>query len=149
MDPLMLAGIGLATVAAFFAGKLLIKGDNRIETRRRCSAEIAAELKAEGLSELAKIFLDHSVGDYSAMWRRGASWVEEMSDPARRRALWDRCLQTQLDRAMADPARREVVVAAVDRYRAVEAAEQEALRVKFRQAELAAAAEAATQPRRE
>ena len=113
---LLLVVLGCA--AAGLIGYLLIRGDSRIEDFRRTAAEMAAELRSQGLEQVPDLLIDISVGDKSGVAKRMWSWRETMKNSEQRRNLWNSFLRTQLQMAMQDPARRDEVFAVVDRQRA-------------------------------
>src|SRR3989304_1437219 len=52
-------------IACFLVGKWGFKWDDKIEDRRKAAGIIAGVLDRYGLSRLAEVFRNYSVGDYS------------------------------------------------------------------------------------
>lgn len=125
MSPLV--AVGLACALAFVVGKLLFKTDEKIEERRRHAANIAVELKAQGMNHIPELLVDYSVGDYSGLMSRLKSWYEFMRDDGQRRAFFQTFLETQLKLALTDDTRRQKVLDAVDEWRAADIARKDRL----------------------
>ncbi len=111
--------------AAWIAGKYLFRADEAIEDRRRSAAQIAAELKQEGLSHVPELLIDYAVGDYSGMLARVKSWAEFIRDDDQRKAFFSKVLETQLRRSLEDPGRRQRVLEIVEEWRAADTARRE------------------------
>lgn len=125
MSPVLV--IAIACVAAFAIGKLLFRADEKIEDRRRHAAQIAVELKSQGLSHIPELLIDYSVGDYSGIMARLKSWYEFMRVDGQRRHFFDEFLKVQLDLALRDDERRPKLLAAVEEWQAADAARKDRL----------------------
>ena len=68
--------VGLVILSCFLLGKVLFKKDEQIEDRRRSAAQLAGVLQRFGLKRLPMVLIDYSVGDYSGMSKRIASFIE-------------------------------------------------------------------------
>lgn len=125
MSPILV--IAIACIAAFAVGKLLFRADERVEDRRRHAAQIAVEMKTQGLEHIPELLIDYSVGDYSGIMSRLKSWYELLRQDTQRRHFFDTFLKTQLKLALEDPQRRQEVLDAVDQYRDAERAKLDRL----------------------
>lgn len=125
MSPIV--AVGLACALAFVVGKLLFKTDEKIEERRRHAANIAVELKAQGMNHIPELLVDYSVGDYSGLMSRLKAWYEFMREDSQRRSFFQQFLEKQLTLALQDDTRRQKVLDAVDEWRAADTAKKDRL----------------------
>lgn len=123
MNPVLM--IVLASAAAFLVGKQIFRTDEKIEDRRRHAANIAVELKSQGLQHIPELLVDYSVGDYSGLMSRLKSWYEFMREDSQRRSFFTKFLEVQLGQALQDDTRRQKVLDAVDEWRAADAAKKD------------------------
>jgi len=137
MNPVLM--IVLACAGAFVVGKVLFRADEKIEDRRRHAAQIAVELKSQGLDHIPELLIDYSVGDYSGLMSRLKSWYEFMREDSQRRTFFSKFLERQLSLALQDDSRRQKVLDAVSEWQAADRARKDQLVEKVL-AERAAAA---------
>lgn len=110
MDLQSILIFGAASVAAYFAGKLAIRGDNAVEGRRREAGRLAGWCEANGLPILASGLLAYSIGDYSGALFAIRQAVDTIGDPEASKAVLDRFLQLQLSRRLDNTDERAKIV---------------------------------------
>lgn len=66
MGSTVLMGVGVAAIGALI-GRLVIKGDNKVENRRRTAIAVSGELRKEGYEKIPSLLEDYAIGDYSSM----------------------------------------------------------------------------------
>jgi hypothetical protein len=93
---------GALTVGAFFLSKLLVKGDNAVEERRRQAGKLAAWAEANQLPILSSGLLAYSIGDYSGAIFAIRSAIDVIGDPEGSRAALDRFMKVQLDKRLSN-----------------------------------------------
>lgn len=109
---LMVAGGCFAT---FFGGKLLVKGDTRVENRRRDAVGMAAWCHSNGLPVLKDLLSSYAVGDYSGVLHQIGIIREIVSDADRAKEAVNKFLQVQLDARLNNSEGREELIAYVER----------------------------------
>ncbi len=119
--------IAVVSVLAYFVGKWLFSFDEKVEDRRRHAAQIATELKQEGLQHIPDLLIDYSVGDYSGMVSRMKMWYEFLRDDDQRKAFFSKFLETQLKNALNDPNRRQKLLDHVEEWKAGQEAKKKAV----------------------
>jgi hypothetical protein len=102
MDLQQVLIFGAASVAAFLAGRLVIKGDTRVENRRRDAGRLAAWAEANQLPILSSGLLAYSVGDISGAIYAIRQAIDVIGDPEASKAVLDRFLKAQLERRLAN-----------------------------------------------
>lgn len=90
---LVLAGLG---IGGYFLGKLILKGDSRVEDRRRRSIELSNWTSANGLPEISKLLIAYSIGDYSFLLHSLRSISDTLANDESAKALVNRFLSVQL-----------------------------------------------------
>lgn len=115
-NPLILVGLA---VVAFCVGQLLFKGDHSIENRRRAATRLAGRLRELGFTRIPPILEDYSVGDYTAMIGKVRDVAELLGDEKERQAEFEKVFQLVLEAKMKDPDKRDGLIKAFDKLRAV------------------------------
>jgi hypothetical protein len=115
MDFSQVAIFAAASVAAFFAGKLAIKGDTRVEERRRQAGRLAAWCEANSLPIISSGLLAYSVGDYSGALYAIRSAAEVIGDTDQSKAVLDKFLQVQLDKRLQNTDDRKALLEFVEK----------------------------------
>lgn len=105
--------VGLAALA-YFAGKILIKGDNRVEERRRHAIKLAAWTDSNGLPGLSRLATCYAVGDYSGLVGQAKILAETLGNDQEALAIVDGFLRFQLTRRLSTPEGRETVIRFVE-----------------------------------
>jgi hypothetical protein len=95
-----IAIFGALSVGAFFLSKLAIKGDNRVEERRREAGKLAAWCEAAGLPIISSGLLSYSVGDYSGCLFSLRQAIDVIGDQEASKAVLDRFLRIQLEKRL-------------------------------------------------
>lgn len=102
MDLQQVLIFGAVSVAAFFAAKLAVKGDNRVEERRRQAGKLAAWAEASGLPTLSSGLQSYAIGDYSGAIYAIRQAVDIIGDPEASKAVLDRFLKIQLEKRLSN-----------------------------------------------
>lgn len=105
--------VGLAAIA-YFAGKLLIKGDNRVEERRRQAIKLSNWTASNGLPGLSRLSEAYAVGDYSSLITQAKVLAETLGNDQEALAIVDGFLKFQLTKRLGTPEGREAVIAFVE-----------------------------------
>ncbi len=97
--------IALAAVAAFFAGKVFLKVDNRIEERRRKALELIPEASKNGLEFLNPFLEAYGLGDYDGLWHQLKAVAGRLRDEDERKDILDKIVKVQIGLRAKDPER--------------------------------------------
>ena len=112
---------GLAAASGILGGALLARRKSVRYDQRADAIDVHAELKSEGLNELAALFKDRGTGAKFRVWQRVAAIKEMLSDPYKRETAFDRVFTVQLEKRLADEKKRGEILDAVDQHRALAA----------------------------
>lgn len=115
-NPLVLVALG---IVAFCVGQLLFKGDHSIDTRRRAATRLAGRLRELGFTRIPPILEDYSVGDYVGMVGKVRDVAELLGDEKERQAEFEKVFQLVLEAKMKDPDKRDSLVKAFDKLKAL------------------------------
>lgn len=107
----------LGMLAAVVGGGayLMVKGDGRVEARRRNAAKLSHLAAAEGLPLTSGMLDSYAVGDYSGLMGSIAALHEELTDETRRKAAVGVFLGVQLEKNLADPVKRDELLALIEK----------------------------------
>ena len=120
--------LALAAVAGAAAvGAYLLRKDTAVEERRFEVLEASQHLSNEGFELLPPFLNRYGVGDYSGMVTEAKKITSVLRSPEQRQAVLQKFLRTQLEKAMKDPERRALVIAAVEDYKSAEKVRQDEL----------------------
>ena len=109
---LVLAGLG---IGGYFLGKLILKGDSRVEDRRRRSIELSNWTSANGLPEISKLLIAYSIGDYSFLLHSLRSISDTLANDESAKALVNRFLSVQLKSKLSTAEGKEELLGLVEK----------------------------------
>lgn len=93
----------IVLVLAFVAAKIFFKVDKKIEDRRRKAIDLAAALKAHGMTWVPDLLIDYAVGDYeNVALKLGHVGVTIAHDP-KLKAEFDTVLKKLVASKLQDP----------------------------------------------
>ncbi len=111
--------IAFVVIGMFFAGKLMFRADTRVEERRRSAAKLSGTLREVGLTRIPSVLDDYAVGDYSGMVRGIRELGDDLKDPDKRSAEFERLFRLTLEHKLKDPEKRGTLVKLFEDLRAV------------------------------
>lgn len=97
------AFVGLAAAAAGLGGYLLVRGDSRVEGRRRNAVQLSRIASENGLPLTSQMLDAYAVGDYSGVIAGVSNLHQTLTDEKQRKAAVHVFLETQLDLRLASP----------------------------------------------
>lgn len=115
-NPIVLVALA---VVAFCLGQLLFKGDHSVDTRRRSATRLAGRLRELGFTRIPPILEDYSVGDYVGMVGKVRDVAELLGDEKERQAEFEKVFQLVLEAKMKDPDKRDSLIKAFDKLKAL------------------------------
>lgn len=95
--------VGLLAAAAGLGGYLLVKGDGRVEARRREAVKLAQIASENGFPSVSEALSAYAIGDYSGIVSAGRGLYATLTDDTQRKAVFDSMLRVQLDKKLNDP----------------------------------------------
>lgn len=104
-----------APVAAGAVGALLIRGDTRVENRRKRAAELAALAGENGLPLTKGMLTNYAAGDYSGLLGSVDALYDELTDDTRRRAALEVFLAKQLEKRLGNNELSDGLMAAIEK----------------------------------
>lgn len=104
-----------AAVVAFFSGKLLVKGDNLVEDKKRTAIRLASWTQANGLPELSQLLTSFAINDVSGVFTHFRAIADTLSDADTSRAVVDKFLQVQLQKKIATSEGQEELIRFVEK----------------------------------
>lgn len=104
-----------ACAASFVGTKLLVKGDNRVEDRRRRAVQLASWCSNNGLPILSQMLASYSIGDYSGVLSNLQNIGDLVADPAQAQATIDLFLTTQLGKKLSTVEGKEQLISAIEK----------------------------------
>lgn len=102
--------IGLLAAAAAAGGFVLMKGDGRVEARRREAVKLAQVASDNGFPGVSAILASYAIGDYSGALSGVHGLYNLLTDDTQRKATFDAMLKIQLDKRLQDPAAKTELV---------------------------------------
>lgn len=108
--------VGLASVAAYAIGKLMVKGDGAVEERRRGAMTLVVDAEKAGLSFLTPILQDYAVGDYSGVLKEVSKLRDGLHDPEKRKLALATFLEKQFELYAADTEGAKKIMALVEKH---------------------------------
>lgn len=114
LDPKDAALVITSAIAAIALVIAYFKFDDWRESRKREAMKDSTHFAEEGVPFLPEFLECYAFDDRSGMFNAVKSAVKAWRDPAQRKMHLDNFLKKQLERAVVDPKKREVIVAIVD-----------------------------------
>lgn len=102
--------VGLLAIAAGLGSYLLVKGDGRVESRRRESVKLAQISAEAGFPGVSEILASYAVGDYSSVVGGLRGLYATLTDDTQRKAAFDSMLKIQLDKRLADATQKAELI---------------------------------------
>ena len=115
MDFSQIAIFGAASVAAFFAAKFAVKGDTRVEDRRRQATKLSAWCQQNGLPGVSGLLAEYAIGNYSGCLYAMQQLNDVITDQAQSKAAIDNFLRVQLDARLADTDAKAALVQYIEK----------------------------------
>lgn len=116
MDMQLILIIAAVSVGTYFLGKLGVKGDNRVEDRRRLAVRLAAWCSQNGLPGLGVLLSNYAVGDYSGVLHQFQALGDLLADADQSKAAVDAFLRVQLAKQLETAEGREALVAFIEKH---------------------------------
>ena len=107
--------LAAAPVAVGAVSYLLVRGDSRVEARRKRAAALSRLASENGLPLTTGTLESYAVGDYSGMLGGVDALHDELIDPVRRKAALGIFLDVQLDKNLANPDLSDGLMALIEK----------------------------------
>lgn len=107
--------VGVSAVAAGAVGYLIMRGDSRVEARRKDAIRLGQLASENGLPHTNELLSAYAVGDYSGVVGAMGSLYSTLTDDAQREAALQVFLGKQLDKRLSDPSRLSDLAAAFEK----------------------------------
>jgi len=107
--------IGMAAAVAGLGGYLLVRGDSRVEGRRRNAVKLSRIAAENGLPLTSAMLDSYAVGDYSGVLSGVGHLHDTLTDEKQRKAALMVFLDTQLDLRLSNKELREELFQAIEK----------------------------------